>query len=101
MTSERNGRPLFGWWTHVEMRRWHGPVRRGRSACDDASPAVPAAAAKLPSSPRVTEMAVSGTRGTGQELSVDDYLVGRVTMFDAHIGLPPAGEFKNLFFLAE
>ena len=63
-------------------------------------PAVPAAAAKLPSPPRVTETAVSGTWGTGQELSVDDYLVGGVTMFDAQTGLPPVGEFKNLFFLA-
>ena len=27
------------------------------------------------------------------ELSVDDYLVGGVAMFDAQTGLPPAGEF--------
>jgi hypothetical protein len=36
----------------------------------------------------------------GQELSVDDYLAGGFTMFDAQTGLPPARELKNLFFLA-
>jgi hypothetical protein len=72
-------------------------MRRGRSACDSAPPpAAPAAAMKLSSLPCVTEMAVSGTGGTGQELSVDDYLVGGVTMFDAQTGLPPAGELKDV-----
>jgi hypothetical protein len=40
------------------------------------------------------------TEGTSQELSVDDYLVGRVTMFDAQTRLPPAGELKNLILLS-
>jgi len=40
------------------------------------------------------------TGGMGQELLVDDYLVGGFTMFDAQTGLPPAGELKNLVFLA-
>jgi hypothetical protein len=58
-------------------------------------PAVLAIAMKLPSPPRVTETTVSGTEGTGQELSMDDYLVGRVAMFDAQTGLPPTGELKT------
>jgi hypothetical protein len=48
----------------------------------------------------VTETTVLGTEGTGQELSVDDYLVGRVTMFDTQTRLPPAGELKNLILLS-
>jgi hypothetical protein len=59
-----------------------------------------AATAKLPSLPHVTETTVSMTGGMGQELLVDDYLVGGFTMFDAQTGLPPAGELKNLVFLA-
>jgi N-acetyl-gamma-glutamylphosphate reductase len=35
-------------------------------------PVAPAAATRLPSPLRVTETAVSGTGGAGQELSVDD-----------------------------
>jgi hypothetical protein len=50
--------------------------------------------------PCVTETAVFRTEGTSQELSVDDYLVGRVTMFDAQTRLPPAGELKNLILLS-
>ena len=42
--------------------------------------------------PRAVEVVVSETGGTGQELSVDDYLVGGVTMFDAQTGMPPAGK---------
>jgi hypothetical protein len=38
--------------------------------------AAPAAAGRLTSPPRVTETAVSLTGGAGQELYVDDYLVG-------------------------
>jgi hypothetical protein len=45
------------------------------------------------SSPRrAVEVVVSETGGTCQELSVDDYLVGGVTMFDALTGMPPAGK---------
>ena len=43
----------------------------------------PTLATKSSSSPRVTETTVSGTEGMSQELSVDDYLVDGVTMFDA------------------
>jgi hypothetical protein len=35
------------------------------------------------------------------DLSVDDYHVGRVTMFDAHTGLAHASEFLFFFFCAE
>jgi hypothetical protein len=35
---------------------------------------------------------MAGTE-VSMELSVDDYLVGGVAMFDAHTGLAPAGEF--------
>jgi hypothetical protein len=55
-------------------------------------PVAPAVVARLPSPSRVTETTVSGTSRAAQELSVDDYLVGGVTMFDAQTGLPPAGE---------
>jgi hypothetical protein len=36
----------------------------------------------------------------GQELSLDDYLVGGVTMFDAQTGLSPAGMWNDLCLLA-
>jgi hypothetical protein len=48
----------------------------------------------------VIETAVSGTEGAGQELSVDDYLVGGVTVFDAQTGLSPAGELTKLILLS-
>jgi hypothetical protein len=48
--------------------------------------------AKAPSPPRVAETAVARAEGVSTELSMDDYLVGGVAMFDAQIGLPPAGE---------
>jgi hypothetical protein len=53
----------------------------------------PMAPERVPSPPRAVEAAVSETRGIGQELSVDDYLVGGVTMFDAQTGcrLPEVG----------
>jgi hypothetical protein len=47
------------------------------------SPAALAAAPRTPSPQRVTETAVMGSGGAAQELSVDDYLVGDITMFDA------------------
>jgi hypothetical protein len=53
----------------------------------------PTASDRVSSSPRAIEAAVSETGGTCQELSVDDYLVGGITMFDAQTGLPPAGEW--------
>jgi hypothetical protein len=73
------------------MPRWCGPVRRGRSACDNA-PWAPALATNPSSPPCIIETAVSGTSGMGQELSVDDFLVGGVIMFDAQTGMPPVGK---------
>jgi hypothetical protein len=58
----------------------------------------PATTAKPSSPSRVIETAVSETEGTGQELSVDDYLVGGVTMFDAQTGLPPASKWNDLCY---
>jgi hypothetical protein len=43
---------------------------------------------------------VLGTSGAGQELSVDDYLVGGVTIFDTQTGLPPPGELNYLILLS-
>jgi hypothetical protein len=80
------------------MLRWHG--ENGATPPATMPPVVPAAAAKLSSPPCVTEWAMLGTGGTGQKLSMDNYLVGEVTMFDAQTGLSPAGELKNLCFLA-
>jgi hypothetical protein len=56
--------------------------------------AAPAAAARPPSPPRMTETTMSGTSGATQELLVDDYLVGGVTMFDAQTRLPPTDELS-------
>ena len=82
------------------MRRLHASVRGGRSVCDDAPPptAALAVATKPSLSLRIVETMVSETGGKGQELSVDDYLVGGVTMFDAQTGLPPAGKWNDLCF---
>jgi hypothetical protein len=55
-------------------------------------PAMPTSERRPPSPPHATETAVSGTE-VSMELSVDDYLVGGVAMFDAHTRLAPAGEF--------
>jgi hypothetical protein len=52
----------------------------------------PVAPEKLSSSSRAVEAAVSETGGTSQELSIDDFLVGGITMFDAHTGLSPVGK---------
>ena len=46
-------------------------------------PAAPVASERVYSPPCAAEAVVSETGGTDQELSVDDYLVGGVTMFDA------------------
>jgi hypothetical protein len=64
-------------------------------------PMAPATAVRLPSSTRATETTVSGTSRAAQELSVDDYLVGGVTMFDAQTGLLPTGELSYLISLSQ
>jgi hypothetical protein len=55
-------------------------------------PVTPTYERRPPSPPRAAERAMAGTE-VSMELSVDDYLVGGVAMFDAHTGLAPAGEF--------
>jgi hypothetical protein len=60
-------------------------------------PSAPAVAPRPPSPPRVAETTVTGSGGVAKELSVDDYLVGGVTMFDAQTGLPPSGELFWFF----
>jgi phosphoribosylpyrophosphate synthetase len=57
-------------------------------------PVATIAVARTSSPPRATEMAMLGSSGAAQELSVDDYLVGGVTMFDAMTALLPAGELS-------
>jgi hypothetical protein len=78
------------------------PRREAKVARPIAKPAAPGASMPLPAAPtsermpplplRAAETAVAGTK-VSMELSVDDYLVGGVAMFDAHTGLAPAGEF--------
>jgi hypothetical protein len=57
-------------------------------------PAAPVAPERVSSPPHAVEAAVSKIGWTDQELSVDDYMVGGVTMFDAQtgLGLPPASK---------
>jgi hypothetical protein len=55
-------------------------------------PAAPTHERRPPSPPRAAEAAVAGTE-VSMDISVDDYLVGGVAMFDTHTGLDPAGEF--------
>jgi hypothetical protein len=55
-------------------------------------PAVPTHERRLPSPPRTADAVVGGAE-VSMDLFVDDYLVGGVTMFDAHTGQGPADEF--------
>jgi hypothetical protein len=52
-----------------------------------------------PSPPRATEVAVGGA-DVSMDISVDDYLVGGVAIFDAHTGRGTTGEIflRNLRF---
>ena len=59
-------------------------------------PVAPASEGRPPSPPCIAETTVAGAGGVSTELSVDDYLVGGVAMFDAQTGLPLAGEL--IFF---
>jgi hypothetical protein len=81
--------------------RMANPRREAKVAWPSAKPPAPGASMPLlvvptserrpPSPLRATETAVAGAK-VSMELSVDDYLVGGVAMFDAHTGLAPAGE---------
>jgi hypothetical protein len=55
-------------------------------------PASPTQERWPPSPPRAAEAAVGGAE-VSMDISMDDYLVGGVAIFDAHKGRGPAGEF--------
>jgi hypothetical protein len=55
-------------------------------------PAAPTHERRPPSPPRAAEVVVAGAE-VSMDISVDDYLVGGVPMFDAQTGLGPASEF--------
>jgi hypothetical protein len=55
-------------------------------------PAAPTQERRPPSPPHAAKATVASVE-VSMELSVDDYLVGGVAIFDAHTGLAPAGEF--------
>jgi hypothetical protein len=55
-------------------------------------PAVPTQERRPPSPPRAAETEVGGAE-VSMDISVDDYLVSGVAMFDAHKGWGPVGEF--------
>jgi hypothetical protein len=55
-------------------------------------PTAPTHERRPPSPPHAAEAAVAGAE-VSMDISVDDYLVGGVAMFDAHTGRGPASEF--------
>jgi hypothetical protein len=55
-------------------------------------PVVPAQERRPPSPQRAAETAVGGAK-VSMDISVEDYLVSGVTIFDAHTGRGPVGEF--------
>jgi hypothetical protein len=55
-------------------------------------PAAPTHERRPPSPPHADEAAMGGA-DVSMDISVDDYLVGGVAIFDAHIGRGPTGEF--------
>jgi hypothetical protein len=55
-------------------------------------PAAPTQERRPPLPPRAAEAAVGGAE-VSMDISVDDYLVGGVAIFDAHTRRGPAGEF--------
>lgn len=83
------------------------PRREAKMAWPSAKPTAPGASMPPPIAPtherrppsplRAAEATVAGAE-VSMDISMDDYLMGRVAMFDAHTGLAPAGEFLTLFF---
>jgi hypothetical protein len=59
-------------------------------------PVAPVLERRPPSPPRPAEPEVGGAE-VSKDISVDDYLVGGVAMFDAHTGRGPIGEFFSVF----
>ena len=54
-------------------------------------PALPSQERRSTSPPRAAEMTVGGAE-VSLDISVEDYLMGGVVMFDTHTGRGPAGE---------
>jgi hypothetical protein len=66
-------------------------------------PAVPTQERRPTSPPRAVEMMMGGPK-VSLDISMEDYLMGEVAMFDAHTGRGPAGEcfcFVGFFYLTE
>jgi hypothetical protein len=63
-------------------------------------PAVPAQERRPPSSPCTAETEVGGVE-VSMDISVDDYVMGGVAIFDAHTGRGPVGEFFLDWFFDE
>jgi hypothetical protein len=55
-------------------------------------PAVPTQERRPPSLPRIAETGLGGVE-VYMDISVEDYLVSGVTIFDAHTGRGPVDEF--------
>ena len=74
------------------------PRREAKIARVSAKPAAPTHERRPPSPPRVAEVVVASAEGS-MDISVDDYLVGGVPIFDAHTGLGLAGDFFHAKFV--
>jgi hypothetical protein len=75
------------------------PLPGAKSAAPGPSkplPAVPAQERRPASPPRTAEIEVGGAE-VSMDISVDDYLVGGIAMFDAHTGRGPVGEFFIIY----
>jgi hypothetical protein len=75
---------------HVRLADPRQEVKMARpsakSAALGAGMPSPASGRRPPSPPRITEAEVAGAEGVSTELSMDDYLVGGVAMFNAQMG---------------
>jgi hypothetical protein len=84
---------------HQAYARLVDPRREAKMARLSVKPAAsstPTHERRPPSPPSVADATVAVAE-VSTELSVDDYLVGGVAMFDAHTGLAPAGEILSCF----
>jgi hypothetical protein len=84
-----------------EIKMARASVKPAAPSASMPLPSVPSASASLPAlptqeqrptlPPRAVETAVGGTE-VSLDISVEDYLMGGVAIFDAHTGRGPAGE---------
>jgi hypothetical protein len=81
-----------------EAKMARASVKPAASGASMPPPATPTGERRPPSPPYAAETAVAGAK-VSMELSLDDYLVGGVAMFDAHTRLAPAGEFSLFYFI--